>query len=63
MGEIVSTSEIKNSDKFQTESESDIAYPPTNYSGESHITIPPHSTTLSQEDLIDKIKGTLYGNL
>jgi hypothetical protein len=35
--------------------------PPTNYEGPSHIIIPPNSSKLSKDELIDKIKGTLYG--
>eukprot|EP01100_Stratorugosa_tubuloviscum_P013966 TRINITY_DN720_c0_g1_i1.p1 TRINITY_DN720_c0_g1~~TRINITY_DN720_c0_g1_i1.p1 ORF type:complete len:372 (-),score=186.10 TRINITY_DN720_c0_g1_i1:740-1855(-) len=37
-------------------------YPSIEYNGESKIKVSNNSTTLSREQLIDKIKGTIYGN-
>jgi hypothetical protein len=45
----------------RTTDEPFLEYLPTYYDGPSNIIIPLNSSKLSKDELIDKIKGTLYG--
>ncbi len=59
MGNVSTTPE----EAMRVAEESGDVYPPTSYDGQSHVLVKEKASTLSREQLIDRIKGIIYGIL